>query len=39
MSHCGYLKLAENNTRPEYNLEENSDSEGYKNEGVGKMSQ
>ena len=27
--------MAENNTSVEYNLEENSDSKGYKNEGIG----
>ena len=29
MCHCGYNKMAENNTSMEYNLDENTDSEGY----------
>ena len=35
MSYCGYLKIAENHTSAEYNFDENSDSEGYKNEDIG----
>ena len=35
MSYCGYCKIAENNISEEYNLDENSDSEGYKNECIG----
>ena len=35
MSYCGNLKIAENNTSAECNLDENSDREGYKNEGIG----
>ena len=35
MSYCGFLKRAENSTSVEYNLDENSDSEGYKSEDVG----
>ena len=35
VTNCGYHKMAENNTSDEYNLDENSDSEGYKNEDIG----
>ena len=35
MSYCGYHKIAENNTGAEYNFDNNSDSEGYNNEGTG----
>ena len=35
MSYCGYHKMSENNTSLEYNLDENSDGEGYKNEDIG----
>ena len=29
--------MAENNTSEEYNLDENSDSKGYKNEDIGEI--
>ena len=32
---CGYCRMAENSTIVEYNLDKNSDSEGYKNEDMG----
>ena len=35
LSYCGYHKMAENSTSVEFNLDENSDSEGYKNEDIG----
>ena len=35
VSYCGYHKIVENNTSAEYNLDENSDSEGYKNADIG----
>ena len=35
VSYCGYLKMAENEISVEYNLDEHSDSEGYKNEDIG----
>ena len=31
MSYCGHHKMAENNTSVEYNHDENSNNEGYKN--------
>ena len=34
MSYCGYCKMAENKTSVEYNLDENSDSDGYKNDDI-----
>ena len=34
VSHCEYLKMVENHTSAEYNLDENSDSEGCKNEDI-----
>ena len=34
MSYSRHHKMAENNTSVEYNLDENSDSEGYKNEDI-----
>ena len=34
-SYCKYYKMTENKTSVEYNLEENSDSEGYNNEDIG----
>ena len=35
MSSCGYLKIVKNNTSAKYNLDENSNFEGYKNEDIG----
>ena len=35
VSYYGYLKMAERNTSTEYNLDENSDSEGYRSEDIG----
>ena len=35
VSYCRHCKMAENNTRVEYNLGVNSDIEGYKNEDIG----
>ena len=35
MSYCENLKVAENNTSMEYNIDENSDSEGYKKQDIG----
>ena len=34
VSYCGYLNMAENNTGVEYNVDENSNSEDYKNEDI-----
>ena len=34
VSYCGNVKMAENNISAEYNPNENSDSEGYNNEGI-----
>ena len=34
MIYCGYHKMAEKHTSLEYNLDENSYSEDYKNEGT-----
>ena len=35
VSYSGYCKMAVNNISVEYNLDENSNSEGYKNEDIG----